>query len=98
MNFILFLLGSNDLPSIQHISSLPTIDIHALDSLENSSNVNSRKKSNGFFVLSDDGNVYRVKFKSISTNENDDEQQTMVVCFPPYVSICTDERKEFRFI
>lgn len=81
----IFLIGVNDLPSIQHISSFPTVDVHALDSVENSSNVNNQKKHNGFFVLSDDGNIYRVKFKSISTDEDNFEQQNVILCFPPYV-------------
>ncbi|CAF0726691.1 unnamed protein product [Adineta steineri] len=75
--------GVNDLSSIQHISSVPTIDIHAIDSLERSTNTHNQKKQNGFFVLSQDGKIYRIKFKSVLTNENNDEQQNMIVCFPP---------------
>ena len=75
-----------DLPTIQHISSDSISDIHALDSLEYSFNINNQKKHNGFFMLSDDGKIYQVKFKSLLSNDNMDEQQNIAVCFPPYVN------------
>ena len=79
-------LGVNDLPTVQHIGSVPALDIHALDSHECSLNMPSnQKKHNGFFVLSDDGRIYRVKFKPILPDENMDEQQHPIACFPPYV-------------
>ena len=88
MWLVWFTLGVNDLPTVQHISSVPALDIRALDSLEYSSNTtNNQKKHNGFFVLSDDGKIYRVKFKPILPDENMDEQQRPIVCFPPYVHI-----------
>ncbi|CAF0839907.1 unnamed protein product [Rotaria sordida] len=74
--------GVNDLPSIQHISSSPIIDIHALDSLEYPLNVDTQDKQNGIFVLSSNGKVYRVKFKSILTEGTNDEQQDIIACFP----------------
>ncbi|CAF0781195.1 unnamed protein product [Rotaria sp. Silwood1] len=74
--------GVNDLPSIQHIRSCPILDIHALDSLEYPLNVDTQDKQNGIFVLSHDGIVYRVKFKSILTEEKTDEQQNIIACFP----------------
>ena len=57
-----------------------------------------KRNTMDFFVLSDDGNVYRVKFKPISTDENDNEQQATVVCFPLYVHIYIDKTKEFILI
>jgi len=81
----LFFVGVNDLPSIQHISSSPIIDIHAIDSLENPLNIDSQDKQNGFFVLSNDGKIYQIKFQSILTKEKNDEQQNMISCFPQYV-------------
>jgi hypothetical protein len=74
----------NDLPSIQHISSSPIIDIHAIDSLEYSSNIERQEKHNGFFVLSNDGKVYRVKFQSILTEDKYTDQRNIIPCFPQY--------------
>ncbi len=77
----------NDLPSIQHISSSPIVDIHAIDSLENPLNIDTPEKQNGFFVLSNDGKIYRVKFQSILTEDKNDEQINIIPCFPQYVLI-----------
>ncbi|CAF1054515.1 unnamed protein product [Adineta ricciae] len=75
--------GVNDLPTVLHIGSVPALDIHALDSHECSLNTtNNQKKNNGFFVLSNDGRIYRVKFKATLPDENMDEQQRPIVCFP----------------
>ena len=75
----------NDLPSIQHISSSSIVDIHAIDALENPINADIQEKHNGFFLLSNDGKIYRVKFQSILTEEKYNEQQTILPCFPQYV-------------
>jgi len=87
MKFTFFFIGVNDLPSIQHISSSPIVDIHAIDSLENPLNVDTQEKQNGFFVLSNDGKIYRVKFQSILTENKNTEQQNIIACFPQYVII-----------
>ncbi len=76
-------IGVNDLPSIQHISSSSILDIHAVDSLEHLCNVDTQEKHNGFFVLSNDGKIYRVKFQSILT----EEKYNLLPCFPQYVQI-----------
>lgn len=82
----MFSLGINDLPSIQHISSSSIVDIHAIDSLENSLNIENQDKQNGFLVLSNDGKIYRIKFQSILTEDNTNEQfNSIIPCFPQYV-------------
>ncbi|UJR33698.1 hypothetical protein I4U23_021127 [Adineta vaga] len=89
--------GVKDLPTIQHISSDSISDIHALDSLEYSFNINNQKKHNGFFMLSDDGKIYQVKFKSLLSNDNMDEQQNIAVCFPPEQSKDTSKIVQMMF-
>jgi hypothetical protein len=88
----------NDLPSIQHISSTPILNIHAVDSLENPLNFDTQEKHNGFFVLSNDGKIYRVKFQSILTEKKHHEQKTILPCFPQYVKISIDQRNELCIV
>ncbi|CAF2078436.1 unnamed protein product [Rotaria magnacalcarata] len=74
--------GFNDPPSIQNVSPSQIIDMRALDTVENSFNIDTHDRHNGIFVLSNDGQIYRVKFKSILNEEKNDEQQNVVACFP----------------
>lgn len=48
-------------------------------------NVDTQDRQNGIFVLSDDGKIYRIKFKSVLTQDTDNEEQTVTACFPQYV-------------
>ena len=76
----------NDLPSIDHISLSPIVDIHAIDSLETPFNTDHGQKENGFFVLSNDGKIYRIHFRSVLTAKKHHEQQSLMPCFPQYVN------------
>ena len=74
--------GVNDLPSIQNISSSSILNIHAIDSLEYPLNLDVHDKHHGFLVLPNDGNIYRVKFQSVLTEEKQHEARTILPCFP----------------
>lgn len=85
-------IGVNDLPSIQHVSSSAVIDLHSLDSPSTSVSGENTTKTNGFLVLSNDGHIYPVKFQSTLTENNTNEQQNLIACFPQYVVLTTKKQ------
>lgn len=76
--------GVNDLPFIQHVSPYPLVDIHAIDAFENNFNNENQDRQNGFFVLSLDGKIYRIKFQSFLSEDKTNEQQILSPSFPQY--------------
>lgn len=63
----------NDLPFVENVSSNPLVDVHAIDSNELNSNLETNNKQNGFLTLSNDGKIYQIKFN---------EQDSLQPCFP----------------
>ena len=81
-NLLVFLPGINDLPSIQHVSDAPIVDIHPLQTPPSQTSNENLGKSNGFVLLSTDGRIYRAKFQSTSSEQTYDLDRNVTRCFP----------------
>lgn len=79
--FIVF-LGVNDLPTIQHISNAPIVDVHSLQGASSQNSDENLSKTNGFLFLSADGQIYRAKFQTTSSENVFDIDRNVTHCFP----------------